>query len=143
METVNEVLEVPKITEVKYNKGFFVESKNLLNEPKALQMPGYESLNIEKMPAVGNKVKETNLLDVGRLQESKNCEILICLRYFEYIIIAHMSKDYFIELLKSEMPVLSIFDMIRHHLRIKLNMEVKGADTIIEMHVNYIGKIRY
>lgn len=129
------------ISDVEYKWGFNVDCHNILNEPTTLHFPGYEPLNIDKMSDNEEGVRSPNLFDLQRI--TNKTEILIVLRYFEYACIARVSFEYLKEIMKGGLNLIKSFDMIKHHLRIILNREVSGIENVVEMHVEYFGKIKY
>lgn len=133
------------ISDVEYKSGFNVDCHNILNEPTTLHFIGYEPLNIDKMGDTEEDkergVRSPNLFNLQRI--TNKTEILIILRYFEYACIARVSFNYLKEIMKGGMNLIKSFDMIKHHLRIILNREVSGIENVVEMHVEYFGKIKY
>lgn len=135
--------EIKRISDVTYKSGFSVDVHNLLDEPKTLQFPGYEVLVLDKL---AQKDGTTNLHSENMFKPDKvtnKTEILVILTYFEYVCIARVSFSYLMEILKSGLDLIRAFDMIKHHLRIILNREVNGIENIVEMHVEYMGRVKY
>lgn len=132
-----------KISDVNYNSGFSVEVHNLLDEPKTLQMPNYTTLILDRLYQKDgdNGMHSENLFNTSAVTDKT--EIVIVLLYFEYACIAHVSFKYLVEILKSGLDLIKAFDMIKHHLRILLNKEVNGIENIVEMRVEYLGKVKY
>lgn len=132
-----------RISDVTYKSGFSVDVHNLLDEPKTLQFPGYEVLVLDKLAQKDNAnvLHSENLFQPDKV--TARTEILIILTYFEYVCIARVSFSYLMEILKSGLDLIRAFDMIKHHLRIILNREVNGIENVVEMHVDYMGKVRY
>ena len=143
-EKDKEKVQIPKrISEVTYKSGFSVDVHNLLDEPKTLQFPGYEVLVLDKLAQKDNVnvLHSENLFKTDKV--TSKTEILIILTYFEYVCIARVSFSYLMEILKSGIDLIRSFDMIKHHLRIILNREVNGIENIVEMHVEYMGRVKY
>lgn len=113
--------------------GFCITTSNLLMYPDALIYEGYENFNVKDE----NDIK----FDYSRFDE--NTEIIIVLRYYEYICTAEMRVDYIMPLLNSGLNIKQIFAMVCHCLKNKLLCNVPSFDTVFEPDIIYIGKIRY
>ncbi len=138
-----QVKEIKRISDVTYKSGFSVDVHNLLDEPKTLQFPGYEVLVLDKLAQKdnANALHSENMFKPDKV--TGKTEILVILTYFEYVCIARVSFSYLMEILKSGLDLIRAFDMIKHHLRIILNREVNGIENIVEMHVEYMGRVKY
>ena len=71
-------------------------------------------------------------------------EIVIILRYYEYLCTAKFKFCYVKPLLQPGIiAAKDIFDMVKHCLKNKLLINVPTFDTIFEPDIQYIGKVRY
>ena len=113
--------------------GFSITTSNLLMYPDALTYKGYENFN----------VKDENEIKFDYTRFDERTEIIIVLRYYEYICTAEMRVDYIMPLLDSGLNIKQIFAMVCHCLKNKLLCNVPSFDTVFEPDINYIGKIRY
>jgi len=111
---------------------FEIETSNLLQDPGKLLFPGFENFDIKK---------EKDQFDVSKLND--NTQIIIVLRYYEYLSIATFRFSFMIPLLQSGLTARDSFEMIKHSLRNKLLLNAPTFDTIFEPEFQYIGKIRY
>jgi hypothetical protein len=120
---------------VENKDGFSITTSNLLMYPDALIYDGYENFNV--------KVKEDNDIRFDYTRFDENTEIIIVLRYYEYICTAEMRVDYIMPLLNSGLNIKQIFAMVCHCLKNKLLCNVPSFDTVFEPDIIYIGKIKY
>lgn len=127
--------------DVDYSPQFNVECKNVLDDPKAMQFPGWEPFAIEKLTS-GEQKDDAFILNTQRVRP-KETEIMVVLRYFEYLCIARMNIVYLMEICKGDSRLVDVVDMIKHHLRNRLKREVDHTEDIIDMYIKYVGKIKY
>ena len=131
--------------DVDYNPEFFVECKNVLDDPTAMQFPGWEPFPIEKLTMSQDGKKDDDnkfILNQSRVNQ-KTTKIMIILRYFEYLCVARMDFTYLTEICKGDSRLVDVIDMIKHHLKNKLIREVDKTEQIIDMYCKYVGKIKY
>jgi len=112
------------------NSDFKIERSNLLNDPQSLIMDEYENLDIEKLD-----------FDTEKLNDKS--EIKVVLRYFEYLCIATFNFKYIKPMLMSGLKGKDVFDMVKHHLKMTLILNVPSVDNIYELELIYSGKIKY
>lgn len=130
-ESDNDNPDLNPLLHVEDKDGFSISTSNLLMYPDALIYNGYEVIN----------VKDEIKFDMDRFDE--RAEIIIILRYYEYICTAVMNVDYILPLLNSGMSIKQVFDMVCHCLKNKLLCNVPSFDTVFEPDIQYIGKIKY
>ena len=118
------------LVENKHN--FQIETGNFLQDPGMLMYEGFDSFDL---------TKETGHFDVDQLNEDS--EIIIILKYFEYICIADFRFCYVKPILQSGFKMKDVFDMVKHCLKSKLQLNVPTFDTIYEPEIQYFGKIKY
>lgn len=141
MDSIDEK-EHKMIYDVTYTAEFNVECKNILDDPKAMQFPGYEPFPIERLKNGEQKSDEMFILNTQRVRPNKT-KILIILRYFEYLYIAQMNFSYLTEICKGDSKLIDVIDMVKHHLKNKLIRDTKTIEVFSEMYCSYIGKIQY
>lgn len=137
----NNVKTEKSMLEVEYNPQFTVVCKNALDDPKSMQFPGWEPFPIEKLTN-GEQKDDSFILNTERVRINKT-EIMVILRYFEYLCIAKMDLSYLTEICKGDSKLVDVIDMIKHHLRNKLIREVDKTEQVIDMYIKYVGKIKY
>lgn len=111
---------------------FSIDSGNLLQDPGSLLYPGFDTFDL---------CKESNHFDTSRLKDDS--DIVIILRYYEYICTASFRFRFIIPILQSGLLAKDVFDMIKHSLKNKLLLNAPTFDNIFEPDFHYIGKIRY
>lgn len=141
---VEEKKEQKTMLDVEYGPMFNVECRNLLDNPKAMQFPGYEPFPIHRLAnsSTDNGKGEEFILDTTRVRKEKT-EILVILRYFEYVCIAKMNFSFLAEICKGDQKLVDAIGMMKHHLRNKLIREVRKTEEILDLHCEYTGKIKY
>lgn len=132
------------ILSVVYNEGFHVECYNMLENPEVMHLNkmGYKKINLNALRNTDEQDDDSNILDVSKINEQKT-QIIVVLRYFEYLCIATVKFDYIKEILHGGFSLADSLDMIKHHLKNRLVREVRGTETIVEMHIEYRGYVRY
>lgn len=111
---------------------FSIETANLLEDPCSLMYQGYDSFDL---------AKDKDHFDVDRL--NNDSEIIVVLRYFEYLCTASFRFSYIKPILVSGFTMKDVFDMMKHSLKNRLLMNVPSFDTVFEPEIQYIGKIKY
>jgi hypothetical protein len=140
--------DIKSFLDVTYKDGFSVAGYNLLDNPDviaSLYDNGYRRINVNPRFNSDGNIDEENILDNNMLLKSKpeNVQIIIVLRYFEYLCIASVRFDFILKILHGEYQIINVFDMIKHHLRNTLVREVSGEETIVDMHIEYRGYVKY
>jgi len=112
--------------------GFEIYTGNLLEDPTMMIFPGYTRFDMKK---------EKDHFDASQLSEQS--QIIIVLRYFEYICVAKFNFFYIIPLLESDLKATDVFDIVKHCLRNKLLLNAPSFDNIYELEIQYTGFIKY
>lgn len=128
-QIANDSLDSPFLY-VAENSGLDIQKSNLLNDPGYLIMDGYENFDIDKITLDSSKITE-------------NSNIIVILRYYEYLCTAKFNINYIVPMLQSGLKWNNIFDMVKHHLKMTLMLNVPSVDTIYELDMMYTGKIKY
>ena len=128
----NDNPELNPLLHVDNSESFTITTSNLLQDPTALIMDGFE-----KFEWKDDKIT----IDYDRFNE--RTVIVIVLRYYEYICIAETRFDYLLPLLDSGLTGKQVFEMICHCLKNRLLSNVPSFDTVFEPDISYIGKIKY
>lgn len=115
---------------------FCIEVGNFLEDCNILIYPGYESFDPQ----------DKNTLDADRLDT--NSDLLVILRYFEYVILAKFKVNFILPLWKEgqrtgDMDLPDIIDSIKHRLMMELQMKTPTFDNINTLDVHYLYKVRY
>lgn len=125
--------ELNPLLHIENKYDFSIDTANLLEDPASLLYPEYESFDLKK---------EADHFDVERL--NLDTQIIIILRYYEYLCTAKFKFSYIKPLLQPGIiAAKDIFDMIKHCLKNKLLTNVPSFDAIFEPDIQYIGKILY
>ena len=125
--------EMNPLLHIENKHDFSIETANLLEDPTSLLYPDYEAFDLKK---------ESDHFDMERL--NLDTEIIIILRYYEYLCTAKFKFCYVKPLLQPGIiAAKDIFDMVKHCLKNKLLINVPTFDTIFEPDMQYIGKVRY
>jgi hypothetical protein len=111
---------------------FSIETANLLEDPDSLIYKGFDSFDL---------TKDKDHFDVEQL--NNDSEIVVILKYFEYLCIAKFRFSYIKPILVSGFAMKDVFDMTKHSLKNRLLMNVPSFDTVFEPEIQYIGKIKY
>lgn len=114
------------------NVDFKIETGNLLQSPNLLIFNDFESFDMSK---------DKDHFDTQNL--NNDSDIIIVLRYYEYICIARFHFTYIIPILESGLKAKDVFDMIKHCLKNKLLINAPTFDNIYELDIVYSGYIRY
>lgn len=128
----NDNPELNPLLHVENKADFMITASNLLEDPAGLIYDGFEPFDLKQ---------EEIKFDYKRFDEDS--QIVIMLRYYEYLCTAIIRVDYIIPLLSSGMTGKQVFDMVCHCLKNKLLCNVPSFDTIFEPDIQYIGKIKY
>lgn len=128
----NDNPELNPLLHVENKADFMITTSNLLEDPEGLIYDGFEPFDLKQ-----DEVK----FDYKRFDEDS--QIVIMLRYYEYLCTAKIKVDYIVPLLSSGMTGKQVFDMVCHCLKNKLLCNVPSFDTIFEPDIQYIGKIKY
>ena len=85
--------------------------------------------------------KDQDHFDLDRL--NLDSEIIVILRYFEYLCIAKFTFEYVKPMLQSGLIMKDIFQMMKHCLKNRLLLNVPSFETVFEPDIQYLGKIKY
>lgn len=118
------------------NKEFVVTTMNILNDVNCLLYNDYKIFEVDTPDKQVN-----NPLDVDKINDDST--VIVFLRYFEYLVKAEFKFTYISPLVISGVPLNEVFDMIKHHLKMRLLMMVPSFDTIFELNFKYEYKIKY
>lgn len=115
---------------------FIIEVGNFLEDPYILINPGYESFNPQ----------DNSSLDGDRLDEAS--EMMVILRYFEYVIIARFPVRFILPLWMDgnktgDMSLADIIQSIEHRLQMELQLRTPSFDQINTLDIHYLYKIMY
>ena len=111
---------------------FSIETNNLLEDPLGMTFNEYDNFDINK---------DTDHFEVDKL--NLDSEILVILRYYEYLCIAKFSFNYVIPILESGLIMKDVFIMMKHCLKNRLLMNVPSFENVFEPDIKYYGKIKY
>lgn len=111
---------------------FQIETDNLLEDPTALVYKDYHNFDLNK---------ETDHFDTELLNYES--EIIIIIRYYEYLCSAKFKFRYVVPTLESGLIMKDVFTMIKHCLKNRLLLNVPSFETVFEPDIQYIGKIKY
>lgn len=111
---------------------FSIETANLLEDPDALIYKDFVSFDLNK---------DKDHFDISQI--NNDSEIVVVLRYFEYLCTAKFRFSYVKPILMSGFVMKDVFDMIKHSLKNRLLINVPSFDTVFEPEIQYIGKIKY
>lgn len=111
---------------------FKIETANLLENPDILMYDGFETFDL---------TKDKDHFDLDQI--NNDTEIIVVLRYFEYICTADFRFCYIKPILASGFIMKDVFDMMKHSLKNKLMINVPSFDTVFEPEIQYIGKVKY
>jgi hypothetical protein len=111
---------------------FKIETGNLLQTPEALIFNDFDRFDLKK---------DKDHFDMEKLKKSS--EIIIVLRYYEYICTARFGFSYIIPIMESGLVVKDVFEMIKHCLRNKLIINAPSFDNIYDLDIVYNGYIKY
>lgn len=120
------------------NKDFVVTTMNILNDVSCLLYNDYDVFDIAE-PGSDKQIK--NPLNIDNISDESS--VIVFLRYFEYLVKAEFKFIYISPLIVAKVPLNEIFDMIKHHLKMRLLMMVPSFDTIFELNFKYEYKIKY
>ena len=134
----NDNPELNPLLHVENKHGFSMDTDNLLESPDALIYNGYENFEITTDL---NTHQKTVTLDSGRLQD--DTEIVVILRYYEYLCTAKMRFWYIMPMLQSGMLARDVFAMVEHSLKNKLLINVPSFETVFEPDIKYLYKVKY
>jgi hypothetical protein len=125
--------ELNPLLHIENKHDFKIETSNLLEDPTSLIYEGFETFDLKK---------EKDHFDLEKL--NLDTEIIITLRYYEYLCTAQFKFCYIKPLLQPGVVAMKdVFDMIKHCLKNKLLINVPSFDTVFEPDIQYIGKIKY
>lgn len=128
----NDNPEKNPLLHVENKHDFQIETGNLLENPDGLIWDKFENFDLSK----DKDHFDTNIINL-------DTEIVIILRYYEYICTAKFKFCYILPLLKSGLIAKDVFEMIKHSLKTKLLVNVPSFDTVFEPEIQYIGKVKY
>lgn len=115
---------------------FAIEVGNFLEDSGILIYPDYESFNPQ----------DKTTLDATRLD--MNSDLMVILRYFEYVIVAKFKVSFIMPLWKEgmrtgDMDLFDIIQSIEHRLQMELQLRTPSFDDINLLDVHYLYKVRY
>ena len=121
---------------IEQSNQFCIEVGNFLEDCNILIYPDYESFDPQ----------DKNTLDADRLDT--NSDLLVILRYFEYVILAKFKVNFILPLWKEgqrtgDMDLPDIIDSIKHRLMMELQMKTPTFDNINTLDIHYLYKVRY
>jgi len=120
------------LLKIENKENFQIWTDNLLENPSAMIFEGYENFDLSA---------ESKHFDLERVNTTSS--LIIVLRYYEYICVARCTFSYIMPILDSDMTVKEVFDMIKHGLKTRLLMNVPSFETVLEIEIQYSGKILY
>lgn len=127
------------LLKVDLNQDFHLEIGNLLNDPNFFISENYVSFNKDDIASLkdenGNPVKPDD-------------DMMIILRYFEYVIKAKFKVSYILPLLLEgqkthDIEFSEIIEAIEHRLQLELQLKCPTFETINLIYAKYLYKIRY
>lgn len=125
-------LELNPLLKIENKHDFSIETDNLLEHPDAILYESYLTFDVN----IDKKHFDESLL-------SLDSEIIIILRYFEYLCTAKFKFSYIYPMLVSGLIAKDVFDLIKHALKNRIQINVPSFDKIFEPEIIYIGKIKY
>lgn len=132
---VNDTDENP-LLKTNENTEFVVTTMNILNDVTCLLYNDYDIFEIETSD---KPIKKP--IDIDKISDNSN--VIVFLRYFEYLVKAEFKFTYITPLVIAGVPLNEIFEMIKHHLRMRLLMMVPSFDNVFELNFIYEYKIKY
>lgn len=132
----NDTHDNPLLT-IRDNPNFMIELGNFLDNPCVMIKEGYESFE----PAFPEAILNHPEFNWG-------AEIMIILRYFEYVIQARFPltyiKDLWLEGTRTgDITFAEIIQGMEHRLTVELQLKVPSFDTINTIDIRYYYKIKY
>lgn len=128
----NDNPEKNPLLRVENKHGFSIETDNLLESSDALIYDGYSNFDL---------TKDADHFDIEQL--NSDTQIIVILRYFEYLCVAKFSFEYVLPILKSGLNMKDVFAMMKHCLKNRLLLNVPSFETVFEPDIQYIGKVKY
>lgn len=128
----NDNPEKNPLLHVENKHGFSIETDNLLERSDALIYNGYLNFDLSK---------DSDHFDLDQL--NLDSQIIIILRYFEYLCIAKFTFEYVKPILQSGLNMKDVFQMMKHCLKNRLLLNVPSFETVFEPDIQYIGKVKY
>lgn len=128
----NDNPEKNPLLHIENKHGFSIETDNLLEASDALIYLGFDNFDLSK---------EQDHFDLDRL--NLDSEIIVILRYFEYLCIAKFTFEYVKPMLQSGLIMKDVFQMMKHCLKNRLLLNVPSFETVFEPDIQYIGKVKY
>lgn len=115
---------------------FCIEVGNFLEDSSILIHPDYEKFDPSGQAA----------FDPDRLLPSS--DLMVILRYFEYVIAAKFKVSFIMPLWKEgmrtgDMGFSDIIDSIKHRLEMELQMKTPSFDSINILDIHYLYKVKY
>ena len=114
-------------------QGFEIICGNLLENNKMLIFENYKKIDIKK---------ENSHFEIDKINKNTT-NIIVCIRYFEYVALAKFDIDYIIPILESELNMKESFDMVKHSLKNKLMMLAPNWENIFEPEISYNAYVKY
>jgi len=111
---------------------FIIETGNLLQDTGLLIFPEYTRFDLQR---------DKDHFDLTKLSGDSN--IIITLRYYEYVCIARFKFNYIIPIMKSGLIAKDVFEMVKHCLKNKLIINAPTFDNIYDIDIQYQGYINY
>jgi len=128
----NDNPEKNPLLHIENKHNFNIETDNLLENPTALIYDKYENFDLSK---------EVDHFDTDKL--NLDSEIVVILRYFEYLCTAKFTFAYVMPTLQSGLIMKDVFNMIKHCLKNRLLINVPTFETVFEPDIQYMGKVKY
>lgn len=128
----NDNPEKNPLLHVENKHGFSIETDNLLENSDALIYNGYLNFDL---------LKDCDHFDLDQL--NLDSEIIVILRYFEYLCVAKFAFEYVKPILQSGLNMKDVFQMMKHCLKNRLLLNVPSFETVFEPDIQYIGKVKY
>lgn len=121
---------------IEHTSQFSIEVGNFLEDCNILIYPDYEKF----------EPSDKSTLDAERLDTQS--DLMIILRYFEYVIIAKFKVNFIMPLWiegqrTGDMDLYDIIESIKHRLEIELQLRTPSFDNINISDIHYLYKVRY
>lgn len=128
----NDNPEKNPLLHIENKHGFSIETNNLLENSDALIYDDFSNFDL---------TKESDHFDVEQL--NLDSQIIVILRYYEYLCTAKFSFEYVMPMLQSGLIMKDVFQMVKHCLKNRLLLNVPSFETVFEPDIQYMGKIKY
>lgn len=127
------------LLKVDLNKDFHIEIGNFLNDPTIFINDEYKSFDKNDL---------TSLKDSDGNAVQPDDDMLIVLRYFEYVLKAKFKVSYILPLMiegqkTHDIEFSEIIEAIEHRLQLELQLKCPTFETINLLYAKYLYKIRF